>query len=280
MQAGKKERPTKSFEQLLRDYNIYDHYWAAVHYEKLFFSREQISYLTNKNTRDEVFAKFHDRALGDAYSETIWKMLSTALRETKQPYTQLIPSLQAYMLHIAATNLAVEFHVKNIVRIFVATINLKSFRYVQDDFYDFAGIEKHASFKPIEIPFEDLLEKNTISIQDMMRDNNLLDNAAGYAKVMEIPNELQDLAYLSMCISGEAGEIANSCKKLIRDGHSDEEWLNLQKEIVDVLIYIAKLANNAGLDIDELWKLKVHELYERNGLQAPEKLSYERRGEK
>jgi NTP pyrophosphatase (non-canonical NTP hydrolase) len=60
------------------------------------------------------------------------------------------------------------------------------------------------------------------------------------------------LAYVTMGLVGEAGEIANKVKKIYRDRHgclSDDDCRELGKELGDVLWYCAELATvlNAGL---------------------------------
>lgn len=66
------------------------------------------------------------------------------------------------------------------------------------------------------------------------------------------PNEIA-LAYITMGLVGEAGEIANKVKKIYRDcggvatsGHQIE----LAKELGDVLWYCAELATAIGFDLE------------------------------
>jgi NTP pyrophosphatase (non-canonical NTP hydrolase) len=55
----------------------------------------------------------------------------------------------------------------------------------------------------------------------------------------------KSLSYLTLGLAGEAGEIANKVKKIIRDNDnvlSDEQKKDIAKEIGDVLWYCARLS--------------------------------------
>ena len=66
----------------------------------------------------------------------------------------------------------------------------------------------------------------------------------------------QAMEYLTLGLTGEAGEIANKVKKFIRDG-ADKEAFEVKKveiasEIGDVLWYCANLANDLGFTLSEI----------------------------
>ena len=72
------------------------------------------------------------------------------------------------------------------------------------------------------------------------------------------------LEYLTLGLTGEAGEIANKVKKFIRDGYDREELIAKQNEVLDelgdVLWYVAAVAEVMGSNLeavakDNLWKL-------------------------
>lgn len=82
------------------------------------------------------------------------------------------------------------------------------------------------------------------------------------------------LVYPCLGLAGEAGELANKVKKLIRDGDgapTPEQALQLADEIGDVLWYCAALANDLGVslaDIAERNLAKLKSRQERGTLQG------------
>jgi NTP pyrophosphatase (non-canonical NTP hydrolase) len=61
--------------------------------------------------------------------------------------------------------------------------------------------------------------------------------------------------YLALGLNGEAGEVAEKIKKMLRDGIKGEaeEWRReLVKELGDVLWYLSELAQWAGFGLDEV----------------------------
>jgi NTP pyrophosphatase (non-canonical NTP hydrolase) len=70
----------------------------------------------------------------------------------------------------------------------------------------------------------------------------------------EYPREAW-LAYPALGLAGEAGEVAEHAKKAIRDDAgkiSDERKAAMSKELGDVLWYVAQLATELGLDLDDI----------------------------
>ena len=62
-----------------------------------------------------------------------------------------------------------------------------------------------------------------------------------------------NLLYPTLGLCGEAGEVAEKIKKMVRDDAgvlSPERRDALAKELGDVLWYVAQLATEAGLDLD------------------------------
>jgi NTP pyrophosphatase (non-canonical NTP hydrolase) len=67
------------------------------------------------------------------------------------------------------------------------------------------------------------------------------------------PGAGANLLYPTLGLCGEAGEVAEKVKKMVRDDAgvlSDERREALAKELGDVLWYVAQLATEAGLDLD------------------------------
>lgn len=69
------------------------------------------------------------------------------------------------------------------------------------------------------------------------------------------PDAGDNLLYPTLGLCGEAGEVAEKVKKMVRDDGgvlSDERRAALSKELGDVLWYVAQLATEAELDLDAI----------------------------
>ncbi len=74
------------------------------------------------------------------------------------------------------------------------------------------------------------------------------------------------LAYPALGLAGEAGEVAEHVKKTIRDDGgsvSDERRQALSRELGDVLWYVAQLATELGLDLDQIAQANLEKLLSR-----------------
>ncbi len=74
------------------------------------------------------------------------------------------------------------------------------------------------------------------------------------------------LAYPALGLAGEAGEVAEHAKKAIRDDGgtiSDERRAAMAKELGDVLWYVAQLATELDLDLDEIAARNLEKLLSR-----------------
>jgi NTP pyrophosphatase (non-canonical NTP hydrolase) len=79
------------------------------------------------------------------------------------------------------------------------------------------------------------------------------------------PDEFK-VTYPALGLAGEAGEIANKVKKILRDdgGHVTEKRReSLAGEISDCLWYIAALATDLGLNLDDIAKHNIEKLHSR-----------------
>jgi NTP pyrophosphatase (non-canonical NTP hydrolase) len=84
-------------------------------------------------------------------------------------------------------------------------------------------------------------------------------------RTAEYPREAW-LAYPALGLAGEAGEVAEHAKKAIRDDGgtiSDERRAAMAKELGDVLWYVAQLASELGLDLDEIAGQNLEKLFSR-----------------
>ena len=69
------------------------------------------------------------------------------------------------------------------------------------------------------------------------------------------PQAGSNLLYPTLGLCGESGEVAEKIKKMVRDEGgvlSDERRQALSKEMGDTLWYLAQLATEAQLDLDEI----------------------------
>jgi NTP pyrophosphatase (non-canonical NTP hydrolase) len=83
----------------------------------------------------------------------------------------------------------------------------------------------------------------------------LSDYQLGSRATAVYPDAGTNLTYPALGLCGEAGECAEKVKKAIRDDGgvlTDERRAALAAELGDVLWYVAQLATEAGLDLDEV----------------------------
>lgn len=76
----------------------------------------------------------------------------------------------------------------------------------------------------------------------------------------------EKIVYPTLGLIGEAGEVAEKVKKVIRDNNRDfsaEKRLELAKELGDVLWYISALANDLGYTLEEIGELNNKKLSSR-----------------
>jgi NTP pyrophosphatase (non-canonical NTP hydrolase) len=102
---------------------------------------------------------------------------------------------------------------------------------------------------PTQVPAEPLdLRERRITAMDLSEYQRQSRRTAEY------PREAW-LAYPALGLAGEAGEVAEHAKKAIRDDAgkvSDERRAAMSKELGDVLWYVAQLATELGLDLDDI----------------------------
>ena len=75
------------------------------------------------------------------------------------------------------------------------------------------------------------------------------------------------MEYLTLGLTGEAGEIANKVKKFIRDGAAQDEYLakriEIGYEIGDVLWYCAVLAKEMEMELGHIMENNLQKLADR-----------------
>jgi NTP pyrophosphatase (non-canonical NTP hydrolase) len=74
------------------------------------------------------------------------------------------------------------------------------------------------------------------------------------AKTTAIYDKKHQILYPALGLAGEAGEVANKVKKIIRDGYENNKdyRADIGAEIGDVLWYCAVLASDIGLELSDI----------------------------
>lgn len=84
--------------------------------------------------------------------------------------------------------------------------------------------------------------------------------------VISSGNEFRDLLHWVLGINGEAGEVAEKVKKIIRDKEgkvSEADKQELAKELGDVMWYIAVFAHDLGVPLDQIAQQNLDKLKSR-----------------
>jgi len=80
------------------------------------------------------------------------------------------------------------------------------------------------------------------------------------------PDLGNNIVYPTLGLSGEAGEISEKVKKIIRDDGglvSDEKRKTIGLELGDVLWYVSQLAAEIGFTLDEIGEMNLDKLFSR-----------------
>jgi NTP pyrophosphatase (non-canonical NTP hydrolase) len=80
------------------------------------------------------------------------------------------------------------------------------------------------------------------------------------------PGAGKNFIYPTLGLSGEAGEVAEKIKKIIRDKGGkidDSSREEIKKELGDVLWYVSQLATELGLPLDDIAEKNIEKLYSR-----------------
>lgn len=79
---------------------------------------------------------------------------------------------------------------------------------------------------------------------------------------MTANEQSKNIYYMTMGMTGEAGEIANKIKKVMRDGAALDKQ-DIAKEIGDVLWYCAGLCTVLGIEFEDVAELNIEKLKSR-----------------
>ncbi len=93
-----------------------------------------------------------------------------------------------------------------------------------------------------------------------------LNEYQSYALETAIYPEEARIIYPTLGLTGEAGEVADKVKKVIRDSNNEfttEKKQELAKEIGDVLWYCATLSHDLGYTLDEIASMNYEKLHSR-----------------
>jgi len=85
-------------------------------------------------------------------------------------------------------------------------------------------------------------------------------------KTAVYPNAGKNYIYPTLGLTGEAGEVAEKIKKVIRDkkGKIDGETKEaIKKELGDVLWYISQIASELNLSLDDIAESNIEKLFSR-----------------
>lgn len=89
-------------------------------------------------------------------------------------------------------------------------------------------------------------------------------------KTAKYPGMGSNIIYPVLGLTGEAGEVADKVKKLIRDKNIDnpnnisvEDTEELKKELGDVLWYITQIATELKLDLTDVAQANLEKLFSR-----------------
>lgn len=85
-------------------------------------------------------------------------------------------------------------------------------------------------------------------------------------KTAVYPDPGKNFIYPALGLAGEAGEVVNKVKKIIRDDGGtikSERVLEIKKELGDLIWYIAQLATELNLGLDDIAKDNIEKLYSR-----------------
>ncbi len=85
-------------------------------------------------------------------------------------------------------------------------------------------------------------------------------------KTAKYPNAGQNFIYPVLGLCGESGEVAEKIKKTLRDENgtlTEEKRAEIKKELGDVMWYVAQLATELGLSLEDVAQANLEKLFSR-----------------
>lgn len=85
-------------------------------------------------------------------------------------------------------------------------------------------------------------------------------------KTAVYPNQDNNFIYPTLGLCGEAGEVAEKIKKVVRDNAgivTEEKKVEITKELGDVLWYLANLSKELGITLEEVAAKNIEKLKSR-----------------
>lgn len=85
-------------------------------------------------------------------------------------------------------------------------------------------------------------------------------------KTATYPNAGNNFVYPTLGLAGETGEVAEKIKKIVRDEGgtvSEEKREEIKKELGDVLWYVAQIAAELRISLDDVAETNIEKLYSR-----------------
>ncbi len=83
---------------------------------------------------------------------------------------------------------------------------------------------------------------------------------------VQYPDAGRNIVYPTLGLAGEAGEVAEKVKKIIRDDGgviSDVKRAAIVRELGDVLWYVAQIATELGVSLDDVAQQNIDKLFSR-----------------
>lgn len=103
------------------------------------------------------------------------------------------------------------------------------------------------------------MSKTLLELQDIQRSFDLSHQSANGPLFIEIgDNNVQELEHLAVCLAGEVGEFCNILKKVRRgDTSLKNAKPALSEELADIFIYLIKISNQFGIELEKEMMSKV-----------------------